>query len=365
MARPLLADPEFVRKAASGRRDEINTCIGCNQACLDHVFEKKVASCLVNPRACHESELNYPRAANPRRIAVIGAGPAGLACASVAAGRGHHVTLYDSATAIGGQFNMARRIPGKEEFDETLRYFGRQLEIGGVSVRLGHRAQASEIIEAGFDAVALATGVTPRVPAIEGIDHPSVLLYTDVLLRSAAVGSRVAIVGAGGIGFDVAMFLSQPEIATSLDVDAFLKSWGIDTTLESRGGLLSHSAPTERSARSISLMQRSVGKPGADLGRTTGWIHRLELKRRGVRMLNGITYRRIDDRGLHIDRDGKPEVLEVDNVVICAGQVPLRELEEPLRAAGVATHLLGGALIAAELDAKRAIEEGSRLAAAL
>jgi 2,4-dienoyl-CoA reductase (NADPH2) len=365
MARPLLADPEFVRKAAAGRATEINTCIGCNQACLDHVFEKKTASCLVNPRACHETELVYARTATPRRVAVIGAGPAGLACAAVAAGRGHQVTLFDSASAIGGQFNMARRIPGKEEFDETLRYFAKQLELGGVILRLGARVEAGEIIAGHYDSVALATGVTPRVPAIEGINHRRVLLYTDVLLRSAPVGERVAIVGAGGIGFDVAMFLSQAEPSTSLDIDAFLASWGIDRTLAARGGLLQHALPQAKSRRTIWLLQRKVGRPGADLGRTTGWIHRMELKRRGVRMFDGVSYRRIDDQGLHIERNGRPELIEADNVVICAGQEPLRELEAPLRAAGVEIHLLGGALVAAELDAKRAIEQGSRLAASL
>ena len=365
MARPLLADAEWVRKAAAGRADEINTCIGCNQACLDHVFEKKTASCLVNPRACRETELNYVRAATARRIAVIGAGPAGLACASVAAGRGHRVTLFDAAGSIGGQFNMARRIPGKEEFDETLRYFGRQLELGGVVLRLGHSASADEIIAERYDAVALATGVRPRVPGIEGIDHPRVLFYTDVLLRGAPVGKRVAIVGAGGIGFDVAMFLSQAERSASLDIDVFLQSWGIDRTLAARGGLSPNPPTSAPSSRTISLLQRKVGKPGADLGRTTGWIHRLELKRRGVRMFDGVSYQRIDDRGLHIERAGRPEVLEVDNIVICAGQESLRDLEAPLRTAGVETHLLGGALVAAELDAKRAIEQGSLLAAAL
>jgi 2,4-dienoyl-CoA reductase (NADPH2) len=275
------------------------------------------------------------------------------------------VTLFDAARSIGGQFNMARKIPGKEEFDETLRYFGRQLELGGVTLRLGHRVDAQEIIAGQYDFVALATGVTPRIPAIRGIDHPQVLFYTDVLLRSAPVGERVAIVGAGGIGFDVAMFLSQTENSTSLDVAAFLESWGIDSTLEARGGLSRHSPALALSRRTISLLQRKAGKPGANLGRTTGWIHRLELKRRGVRMFDGVSYRHIDELGLHIERQGRPELLEVDNVVICAGQESLRELESPLRAAGIETHLLGGSLVAAELDAKRAIEEGSRLAAAL
>ena len=365
MARPLLADPDFVRKAAADRADEINTCIGCNQACLDHVFEKKVASCLVNPRACREQEIRILPAAAPKRVAVVGAGPAGLACAAVAASRGHKVTLYEATFAIGGQFNMARRIPGKEEFDETLRYFQRQLAIHQVTVRLGHKVSDAEIIHEGYAAVALATGVRPRLPDIEGIRHPSVLLYTDVLLRSAPVGARVAIIGAGGIGFDVGMFLSQKEAATSLNVDAFLHSWGIDKTLRARGGLALEGLPTVDSARAITLLQRKAGKPGADLGRTTGWIHRLELKRRGVRMLNGVNYKRIDDRGLCIERDGQEELLEVDNIVICAGQESLRDLDAPLRAAGIATQLLGGALLAVELDAKRAIEEGTRWAAAL
>ena len=369
MARPLLADAEFVRKAAEGRADEINVCIACNQACLDHTFSRRTATCLVNPRACHETELNYPPAAVAKTLAVVGAGPAGLAFASVAAGRGHRVTLFEAAGEIGGQFNMAKRIPGKEEFSETLRYYARQLELNGVELRLGVTAEPDAL--SGYDEVILATGVTPRRPDIEGLDHPSVLSYIDVLLgrveARVKVGPRVALIGAGGIGFDVSEFLGQQEHDHYVlpRPEEFARQWGIDMSLSARGGVKDVVARPEPLAREIWLLQRKASKPGKDLGKTTGWIHRLSLARRGVHMLAGVEYRRIDDRGLHILHDGEEKLLEVDNVVICAGQVPRRDLQAPLQAAGVKVHLIGGADVAVELDAKRAIRQGSELAAAL
>ncbi|MGD9598825.1 MAG: FAD-dependent oxidoreductase [Steroidobacteraceae bacterium] len=365
MARPLLADPEFVRKCAEGRADEINTCIACNQACLDHVFENKTATCLVNPRAARETELNYRPAARRRRIAVVGAGPAGLTCATVAAERGHDVVLFERAAELGGQFNMARRIPGKEEFNETLRYYRRRLALMRVDVRLGAAATVESLVR-GFDAVVLATGVSPRRPSIPGLDHPKVLSYVDVLLHDAPVGRCVALIGAGGIGFDVAEFLGHPQdIRPSLDVDDFLVEWGIDRQLAGRGGLAGGPLPQGASPREIWLLQRKVSKPGDGLGKTTGWIHRTTLKRRGVHMLAGVTYERIDDAGLHITNGSERRVLAVDNVVICAGQEPQRALAAPLAERGVEVHLIGGADVAVELDAKRAIDQGARLAAAL
>ena len=365
MARPLLADPEFVAKAASGRADQINTCIACNQACLDLVFENEVATCLVNPRAGRETELVYRPAATPRRVAVVGAGPAGLACAAVAGRRGHRVTLFEAADAIGGQFNMAKRIPGKEEFHETLRYFRRELELAGVQLLLGHSVGAGELAGDAFDEVVLASGVLPRVPAIPGLGHPKVLSYVDVLLHGRPVGRSVAIVGAGGIGFDVAAFLSHDarHAPPSLDIPLFMREWGIDMTLESRGGLMPASEP--RSPREIWLLQRKPTPPGRDLGKTTGWVHRLALKRRGVRMLAGVAYERIDDAGLTISQGGAARVLAVDNVVVCAGQEPRLELFVELEARGLKPKLIGGAKLAVELDAKRAIAEGAQLAAGL
>ena len=365
MARPLLADAEFVRKAAEGRADEINVCIACNQACLDHTFSRQVATCLVNPRACRETELVVGPAERTRSVAVVGAGPAGLACACVAAGRGHRVTLFDAAQDIGGQFNMARRIPGKEEFHETLRYYRRQLEIHGVHLELGRAVAAEDL--AGFDAVVLATGVSPRQPRIEGIDHPSVLSYVDVLLGGAEVGRRVAIVGAGGIGFDVSEFLvhGAHDPQDFPRIETFAREWGIDLQLQARGGVAGVEAEPAPAAREIWLLQRKSSKPGKDLGKTTGWVHRLELRRRGVHMLAGVEYLRIDDAGLHIRHDGEDKLLAVDHVVICAGQEPRRHLYEPLQAAGLEVHLIGGADVAAELDAKRAIRQGTEVAAAL
>ena len=363
MARPLLADADWVRKAQGQRSDEINTCIACNQACLDHVFQNKKASCLVNPRACRETELVYTPTTQPRRVAVVGAGPAGLACATVAAGRGHAVTLFDSAEEIGGQFNLAKRIPGKEEFHETVRYFGRQLTLTGVDVRLGTRVDAQALRDGGFDAVVLATGIAPRLPAIAGIDHPSVVSYLDVLRGRVTVGARVAIVGAGGIGFDVAEFLAQSGPSPTTDLPRWLHEWGIDPTLAARGGIEGVRAHPAPAARQIFLLQRTAEAPGKRLGKTTGWVHRATLKMAGVQMIGGVTYRRIDDDGLHVTINDEERTLAVDHIVICAGQEPLRELLEPLRAAGVTAHLIGGADVAAELDAKRAIAQGSELAA--
>lgn len=362
MARPFLADPEFVRKAEQGREDEINTCIACNQACLDHVFVKKRASCLVNPRACHETELNYTPTLHKKRIAVVGAGPAGLAFATVAAQRGHDVTLYEAAAEIGGQFNMAKRIPGKEEFFETLRYFQRQLELTGVKVYLQRFVDAPALIEGGYDEVVLATGVTPRQPAIPGLDHPKTLTYVDVLLHDKPVGNTVAIVGAGGIGFDVAEYLAHDGVNPSMDKDTFFKEWGVDTSLSARGGIAGVTPQIPTSARKLYLLQRKTSKLGKSLGKTTGWIHRSSLQHKQVEMLPGVTYEAIDDQGLHLTIDGKPKLLEVDNVVICTGQDPRRDLEPRLQAAGVGVHLIGGAHKALELDAKRAIDQGSRLA---
>ncbi|KPW92101.1 MULTISPECIES: NADPH-dependent 2,4-dienoyl-CoA reductase [Pseudomonas syringae group] len=367
MARPFLADPEFVNKAAAGHAERINTCIGCNQACLDHTFGGKLTSCLVNPRACHETELNYLPTRQVKKIAVVGAGPAGLAAATVAAQRGHEVTLFDSASEIGGQFNIAKRVPGKEEFSETLRYFRNKVEETGVQLRLGTRIKADDLLGAGFDEVILATGIAPRTPAIPGIDHPRVLSYLDVILQRKPVGRSVAVIGAGGIGFDVSEFLVHQGVATSLDREAFWKEWGIDTMLEARGGVAGIKPDVHAPARQVYLLQRKSSKVGDGLGKTTGWIHRTGLKNKQVQMLNSVQYLKIDDAGLHIriGEDGEEKLLAVDNIVICAGQDPLRELYDDLVSAGQSVHLIGGADVAAELDAKRAIDQGSRLAAAL
>ncbi|GAC35357.1 NADPH-dependent 2,4-dienoyl-CoA reductase [Paraglaciecola polaris] len=362
MARPFLADPDFVIKAIENRSDEINTCIGCNQACLDHVFEGKMTSCLVNPRACHETELNIEPAQTPKRIAVIGAGPAGLAAAKTAAERGHSVTLYDSADELGGQFNIAKQVPGKEEFYETIRYFKRQLELHNVTVKLNTRVSASDLNASDFDDVIVATGIEPRTPPIEGIEHPKVMTYIDVIKSHKPVGKKVAVIGAGGIGFDVSEFLSHSGESTSLNIPAFMKEWGIDMTFSSRGGIEGMKAQPARSPREVFLLQRKTTKVGAGLGKTTGWAHRAGLLSKGVSMIAGCEYLKIDDDGIHIRVNDEVQVLDVDNVIICAGQEPLRELVEGLTKPH---HLIGGADVAAELDAKRAIDQGTRLAAML
>jgi 2,4-dienoyl-CoA reductase (NADPH2) len=366
MARPFLADPEFVNKAAEGRADEINTCIGCNQACLDHTFAGKLTSCLVNPRACHETELNYIPTTRVKKIAVVGAGPAGLAAATVAAERGHSVTLFDSASEIGGQFNVAKRVPGKEEFFETLRYFKRKLQTTGVDLQLNTRVSAKELAGGGFDEVILATGIAPRTPEIPGVEHPKVIGYLDAILQRKPVGQTVAVIGAGGIGFDVCEFITHRGEASSLDREAFWKEWGIDGALQARGGVAGIRAQPHPAARQVFLLQRKKSKVGDGLGKTTGWIHRAGLKNKKVQMLNAVEYLKVDDAGLHI-RIGQDEsrVLAVDTVILCAGQDPLRELQDGLVASGQRVHLIGGADVASELDAKRAIDQGSRLAAQL
>ncbi|WP_370241496.1 FAD-dependent oxidoreductase [Marisediminitalea sp.] len=359
MARPFLADPDFVIKAEQQRADEINTCIGCNQACLDHVFNGKLTSCLVNPYACHELMITMKPAEAVKTIAVVGAGPAGLAAATTAAQRGHKVVLFDAADKIGGQFNIARQIPGKEEFNETLRYFGKQLELLGVDVRLNTPVTAETLNEGGFDVVLLATGIVPRTPAIEGIEHSKVLTYLDVLRDKKPVGGKVAIIGAGGIGFDTAEYLSHGKSVPSQDIEAFMREWGIDMTLEARGGVEGMKPQPEPSPRQIVLLQRKSSKVGAGLGKTTGWAHRLGLQMKGVKMIPGVQYDKIDDAGLYITVDGEQKLLDVDNVIICAGQEPQRALVEGL---SVPHHLIGGADEALELDAKRAIAQGTKVA---
>ncbi len=363
MARPFLADPLLVQKAAAGKADEINTCIGCNQACLDHTFGGKITSCLVNPRACHETLINLPASQKRERIAVVGAGPAGLSFATAAAQCGFEVTLFDGATEIGGQFNVAKQIPGKEEFYETLRYFGKQIELTGVTLKLGQRVSAQDLVAAGYKQVVLATGITPRTPPIDGIHHPKVLSYLDVLRDKKPVGYTVALIGAGGIGFDTAEFLMHEGVSPSQSPIKFFAEWGVDTTYAERGGL--KEAIIEKAPRKLTLLQRKASKVGDGLGKTTGWIHRTSLKNRQVDMLSGVTYRRIDDEGLHITVGDREMTLAVDNVVLCAGQEPQRELQADLQAAGVTVHLIGGADKAEELDAKRAIKQGLELAVAL
>ena len=366
MARPLLADADFVKKAERGQADQINTCIACNQACLDHIFQNKLTSCLVNPRACHETELVYRPAASRRRMAVVGAGPAGLTAATLLAERGHEVHLFDAAAEIGGQLNMAKVVPGKEEFHEMLRYLARRIETTGVHLHLNTPAHAPHL--AAFDEVIVATGVTPRDPKIPGQEHPKVLSYIDVLRERKPVGERVAIIGAGGIGFDVAEFLVHDGHSTTLDLAAWQAEWGVTDPARAPGGLSPERPQVSPPARQVTLLQRKKGKPGAGLGKTTGWIHRTTLKMKQVEMIAGVNYERITDEGLLVTYGDKHEDatwIGCDTVVLCAGQVPQRELADALQALGKTAYLIGGAFEAGELDAKRAIDQAARLAARL
>ena len=365
MARPMLADSQFMNKAAEDRADEINTCIACNQACLDHTFGGKTTSCLVNPRACHETLLKYEPTDAPKHIAIVGAGPAGLAYATTAAERGHKVTLIDAADEIGGQFNLAKLVPGKEEFYETLRYYGRMVDKLGIELKLNTYADADMLAAGGYDHVVVATGISPRVPDIEGITHEKAVSYIDALKGKKPVGKRVAIMGAGGIGFDVADTISHDGPSGALDKAVFAKEWGVDFENHPRGGVTGIEPQVARADREIFLMQRKETSVGKGLGKTTGWTHRLTLQRRGVKMMNAIEYHKIDDAGLHITVNGQPDILEVDTVIICAGQEPLRELFDTLEEKGVSAELVGGAFEAAELDAKAAIKQASELAAAI
>ena len=365
MARPFLADPHWVNKAANEKSDEINTCIACNQACLDHVFKQKVASCLVNPRACHETEFNYDMASVTKKIAVVGAGPAGLSVATIAAQRGHHVTLFDSESEVGGQFNMAKQIPGKEEFHETIRYYKNQLELHNVELILNKRVSRNDLEQSDFEEIIIATGITPRTPNIKGINHRKVVSYLDVLKHKKQVGKRVAVIGAGGIGFDVSEFLLHQGDSSSLDIDTWLAEWGIDKDIEARGGIAGVQPSFPSATREIFMFKRSKGKFGGNLGKTTGWIHRANLKKQNVQFINEVQYTKIDDQGLHYSKGEESKILEVDNVIICAGQTPLKELYTALESSGKSIHIIGGADIADELDAKRAIDQGCRLAASL
>lgn len=365
MARPFLADPEFVSKAATGRPYLINTCVACNQACLDHIFSGRTATCIVNPRAGHETELNIKLTESPKKIAVVGAGPAGLSFAVTAAQRGHRVVLYEKAFDIGGQFNIALQIPGKQEFEETLRYFRHQIKLLGIKLHLNTHADTGLLTQNDFDTIVVATGITPRRIDIPGIEHPSVLSYIDVLWNKKPVGQKVAIIGAGGIGFDTAIYLTHGESLSATNRHAFLEEWGIDSQLTHPGGLKPEGPNPCKADRELYLLQRKGSKVGAGLGRTTGWIHRTQLRKKAVTMLNSVSYERIDDQGLHIMRRDKKMLLSVDNVVICAGQDSNRELAEALAGSGLPVHVIGGADVATELDAKRAIDQGTRLAAGI
>jgi len=362
MARPFLADPDFMNKAKAGKADKINTCIACNQACLDHIFERKHVTCLVNPRACYETELNFNPVNHPKKLAVIGAGPAGLSFATYAAERGHQVTLFDSADAIGGQFNVAKQIPGKEEFYETIRYFNERIKDTGVDLKLLTPVASEDMLNSNFDEVIIATGIEPRKPDLEGSSHKKVITYLDVLKYKKEVGKKVAIIGAGGIGFDVAEYLSHSGKSLSLRPEAWANEWKVDLEHQLPGGLLAK-AEIEPSPREIVLLQRKASKVGAGLGKTTGWIHRSSLKNKKVKTMNGVSYLKIDDEGLHIEVNGTRQCLNVDNIVLCAGQNPLKKLYLELQSLDKPVHIIGGADVAAELDAKRAIRQGAELAA--
>mgnify|MGYP000196772489 FL=1 len=364
MARPMLADPYFVQKAAKGRSDEINTCIGCNQACLDHLFAGGEVSCLVNPYACNETTLVNQDVTTKKRIAVVGAGPAGLAAATTAAQRGHDVTLFDADPEVGGQFNIAKQVPGKEEFYETIRYFATMIKKYGVNLKLNSRVNAKDLIDERYDEIILATGIVPRTPELEGIDHPMVMNYLDVLKTKKPVGKRVAVMGAGGIGFDVSEYLVHGKTTPSLDKSDFMKAWGIDINVSNPGGLAKETS-VEPAAREVYLLQRKKSKVGAGLGKSTGWIHRTTLKNKQVQMINMVQYTKIDDQGLHIELNNESRILEVDNVIMCTGQNPNRELHDALVEANMNVHLIGGADEASELDAKRAIKQGTELAAVI
>jgi 2,4-dienoyl-CoA reductase (NADPH2) len=365
MARPMLADSNLVIKALEGREDEINTCIACNQACLDHTFLGQEISCLVNPRAGHETELNYLKTRTPKRIAVVGAGPAGMAYATTAAERGHNVTLIEASNEIGGQFNLAKRIPGKEEFHETIRYFKRMAEVLGVAVQLNTVATAEMLKNGGFEELVIATGIEPRTPDIDGINHPKVVSYTDVIKGTVTVGKTVAVMGAGGIGFDVSELILHEGKSAALDLDVFAREWGVDFKNHPRGGVTGIVPEVAKNDREVYLLQRKSTPVGRGLGKTTGWTHKISLARRAVKMINGVEYQRIDDAGLHILVDHQPMLLEVDTVIVCAGQQPLRKLFDELKGGDISVSLVGGAYEAAELDAKRAINQACYMAAAV
>jgi 2,4-dienoyl-CoA reductase (NADPH2) len=362
MARPFLADADFVAKAMRDESDQINTCIACNQACLDHAFEQKRASCLVNPEACYETELIFKTVAAPKKLAVVGAGPAGLAFATYAAERGHKVDLYEQSSEIGGQFNYAKQIPGKEEFYETLRYYARKIEVTGVTLHLNTKVDAATLKDSAYDEVIMATGIKPRELDIPGAEHPKVMSYLEVLRDHKPVGKKVAVVGAGGIGFDVSEFLVEQENLT-VNLDKWLRHWGIDKNYSEQGALTQPDISPP--PRDVYLLQRKTTKVGKGLGKTTGWIHRSSLANHKVKMMNGVSYEKVDDDGLHITINDKPMVLDVDNVIVCAGQLPFRDLEQSLLDAGLKVHVIGGAYVASELDAKRAIRQGAELAAAI